>query len=137
MGVILSVVNASLEDLLETEKQLQIAINEKRKEIALAKSGWVVKDNPVVDVEHFVAVEDPADILFINWFVKVKLGYKGDLPKYLHKCTRKDIPETTYIYAGERNPILISAGNKTAVTIHEDSIPYLMEEYREWSWTAI
>ncbi|OME54088.1 hypothetical protein BSK59_16025 [Paenibacillus odorifer] len=137
MGVVLSIGNSSLEELLEAEKQLQSAIKDKKKEIALAKSGFLIKGSPIVDIEYFELVSDPADILFVNWYVKVKLKYKDHLPKFIHKCTHKDIPQTSYIFDVCANSMGMLSGSKTAVTIHEDTIPYLIDEYREWSWNVL
>lgn len=140
MGVVMSINNPTLEELIQVEKDIQKEIADKRKSLALAKSGLlndIVSKHHSIEASEMTEVEEPADILFVKWFLKAKIKYGGDIPKYVHKCTCDHIPETTYIFANERQSAVVSAGNKLAIVIHEDSIPYLMEDFREWSWNVI
>lgn len=142
--------NVSLDYLLDERKRLDSLIESKRKEEALAKSGLQGAlrkgEHHYIDVDLLEEVEKPADILFIKWFVEYKTNYKGIMPRYIHKVIsdadddwgsdyKDNFLETTYIFANERHSLVMSAGRiQLAVIIHDDSIPYLMDEFRDWAW---
>ncbi|WP_090739393.1 hypothetical protein [Paenibacillus sp. Mc5Re-14] len=141
MGVVLKIKgdNLTIEDLQEMKENIEEAITKKKKEMALAMSGWledVIRDGKerIVDQEYFLEVTDLSEVLFIKWYVNHKLKQRDYLPKYIHKCTSKKVPETTYVFDDSKKSIGLSAGKKHALVIHDESLPYLKEEFEEWSW---
>lgn len=143
-AITINISNLSIEDLQELKEDVDQAISLKIKEECLSKSGWIEDvlsrrgehANYIIDHYDFVEVLDISDVLFIKWFLNEKLERRKDypIPKFIHKCTRKDVPETTYIFDDNKKGSDISAGKKNAIVIHEDSLPYLKEEFEEWAF---
>lgn len=134
MGVVLTIDNASLDELIQAERSIANAILKKKKEIALAKSGYIA-ENQYVNVIDLELLTDPSDILFVKWYIKEVLNFgEGVIPTYIHKYTSESVTEVAYVFDECANSISLTSGRKLAIRIHEESIPYLMDDFREWCW---
>lgn len=125
----IALTTASLEKLENAQMKIAKAIEEKRKSIALSKSGYskeIIGGKLHADANDFTLAE--VDFLFAKWYLRHVLIYTGIIPKYVHQYI-KSSEEIIYLFADRKYLI---GDYPLAILIHKESLPYLEKQFEKW-----